>query len=153
MPKWIAIILAGIALGGCSSLHSPTQWDIERLISDTPQYESRRLLVGPDPECPYLALEVIHCNQENYISLLLFILQAPPDANDSSRSEVHINWESGHSEICLPILLAGGQRLLFPKEDATRFIQALLSGLSFSISIGPHTLHIPSQGFYEAFST
>lgn len=127
------------------------QWEIQITELRNPCFNSGKMFLAPESNTCYLELELTRAASGLRLYLNILFLQAPPWAEDSSRSLVTILFPDQEPLMTYPYILKGGQRLLFPTETTDYLINKLLAGESFTIQMGRQKTEIIATYFSVAY--
>jgi hypothetical protein len=146
-------VLCFITLMSCSS-SGLKQWQFQSVETQSPKFNSGRLILPPDEECEYLELELVRNGSGIRFYLNLFFSQARPWEYDSTRTTVEIFCQNPSAHYIIhPHLLLGGQRILLDKEDADYLIELLKNDQEFTLKLGRHEMKVIPTSFLEHYRT
>lgn len=149
--RFLAPILCLLLFTACSTYIR--QWELLENVTQTPQFNSGRMILPPDSDCSNIELEITRSYSGTRFYVNLLSLQAPPLQGDPTRTYLEIVFEQDEKPwIVHPWLFSGGQRLLLPDEVADALIDALMMGKSFTISIGRSTIFVIPDQFCEEYT-
>ena len=146
IPFFFILLFFILNLTSCSK-PTPRSWEFDEIVTPTPAFNGRRIVLGPDSDFSNLELEIMKNSSGVRFYLNLLSFQAIPWKEDSSRSTVIIHFKEAPSWTVHPYLLEGGQRLLLPGNIADILIESLLNEQQFTIQLGRYQIEVVSINF------
>ncbi|MDP1880816.1 MAG: hypothetical protein Q8K60_07740 [Parachlamydiaceae bacterium] len=144
-----------LLMSSCSLNDSSRIWEYNEIQTKNPSFNGGRLILCSDIFTSNLELEIFRSKSGIRMYLNILSMQAFPCSDDSQRTDVNIVFldeENQETWVVRPIILQGGQRLLFSDSVSECLIQALLDERPFDIKIGRICLRVITDNFSEVYS-
>lgn len=145
----VLITLCLLSLPACGS--SLRQWEYHEILTDTPRFNSSKLVLNPEEKNSSFKLELVRCGSEIKMYMNILLLEAPPHPTENKRTTVDLIFEDDTMTV-YPYLLKGGQKLLFSSEICELVIQTLCENRSFTIKMGNQAISILPHSFNDSYS-
>jgi hypothetical protein len=139
----------GIALflffSTCSST-CKQQWMIEKVITDSPCFNSGKLTLSPTDTFCGLELELTRGESGVRMYINVFSLEIKPEHSMQSTALVEVTYQN-QKQTFHAFLYQGGQRLLLPNQARDLIIESLSQNEPVCIAVGRYRSEISPEDF------
>lgn len=136
-------------LNSCSS--ETARWQMDEIVSDSPVYQSKRLLHLASNRSTGFELEISQGQSDMQVHINVFSRQIPAYSGNPKRALITIA-DPSQSHNILAHRLKGGQRLRLGQEHSQLLLNSLKNSKEVKIYLEGYEENIDTEGFTGLFS-